>query len=353
MFRITKLKTGILALAMLLGMGLLCGCGKNAKSEQTEAGMEQVRQMDYSGALTTFDSALAAGEDARLVYRGKGLAYMGMTQYEQAVEQFTECLHLSDGRVQDIDFDVNYYLAVAYFRNGQTEQARDRYTAILSLRPEETDAHYLRGVAELAIGVYEDAQKDFDSVLKLTSWDCDRLLSIYQSLTEYGYKEIGQQYLEAALQEKGDKLKNYDKGRIYYYLEDYGQACSLLEQSKDTVGAEACLYLGRAYEATGDYNYATSVYNSFLAKDASNAEVYNQLGLCRMKQGEYEQALEAFQTAMKLEPEELMQTLQFNEIVAYEYLGEYQKATVLMDHYVATYPDDENAAREYEFLKTR
>ena len=72
-----------------------------------------------------------------------------------------------------------------------------------------------------------------------------------------------------------------------------------------------------------------------------------------MKQGEYQLALEAFQTAMNIENNGMMQVLQFNEIVAYEFLSEYQKAAVLMDNYIKMYPDDEAAKREYEFLKTR
>jgi len=56
---------------------------------------------------------------------------------------------------------------------------------------------------------------------------------------------------------------------------------------------------------------------------------------------------------MQIEDNGMMQTLAFNEIVAYEYLGEFKQASVLMENYVRTYPDDSEAAREYEFLKTR
>ena len=116
---------------------------------------------------------------------------------------------------------------------------------------------------------------------------------------------------------------------------------------------ESYLYLGRAYEATGDYNYAVNVYNSYLEKNEGNAELYNQLGLCEMTRGEYRKALEAFQAGMQLENTTMMQTLAFNEIVAYEHLGEYTQAYLLMGNYLNTYPDDEQARREYEFLSTR
>lgn len=347
-----KKKIKVLLTVFSLSAVVLGGCGTLGQKNITE-GMSLIEQLDYSTALASFETALAEGENERLIYRGIGLAHMGLTDYPQAIENFKACLQLSNGMVQDVDFDVNYYLAAAYYKNGDVAEAEKTYTAILTLRPEETDAHYLRGTARLALGDYEKAQEDFDKVLKLANGDCDRLIAIYESLEEYGYREIGQQYLQKTLSESGERLKAYDKGRIYYYLQDYPQACNLLEQSKDSGTAESYLYLGKAYEATGDYNYAASVYTSYIAKDTSNASVYNQLGLCRMKQGEYQQALEAFQTAMNLENNGMMQTLQFNEIVVYEYLGEYQKAAVLMDNYVKMYPDDKEAAREYEFLKTR
>jgi TolA-binding protein len=48
-----------------------------------------------------------------------------------------------------------------------------------------------------------------------------------------------------------------------------------------------------------------------------------------------------------------MQTLSFNEIVAYEYLQDYQKAAVLLKAYLQNYPDDQAAIREQQFLSTR
>ncbi len=69
--------------------------------------------------------------------------------------------------------------------------------------------------------------------------------------------------------------------------------------------------------------------------------------------GEYELALSAFQAAMNIENNGMMQTLKFNEIVAYEYMNDYKTAAALMNSYLRSYPDDAVAKREYEFLKTR
>ena len=77
------------------------------------------------------------------------------------------------------------------------------------------------------------------------------------------------------------------------------------------------------------------------------------MGLCQMKMERYAEALSSFQAGMNTEDKSIMQTLKYNEIVAYEYMREFRTAANLMKDYIALYPDDAAALREYEFLKTR
>ena len=329
----------------------LAGCGSAA--DKTEEAMQLVQDLDYAGALTVFDAAKEAGENERLVARGRGIAYMGLTEYEEAISCFKEALASSSGLVEAVDFDLNYYLAAAYIKNGQPEEAEEAYNAILALKSEEKDAYFLRGSVRLAQNNFEGAKADFDRAIAMEPGNYDRLIEIYQTLEYYGYKEVGQEYLQSALTNNSKQMDTYDSGRIYYFLGEYQKAYIALEEAKESGGVESYLYLGRAYEATGDYNYASSVYNSYISKDSSNAEIYNQLGLCEMEKGEYQKALEAFQAGKQIEGNAYLQTLSFNEIIAYEYLGEYKKAAVLLDSYLKTYPDDAAAKREKEFLSTR
>lgn len=343
-------------LCTLVVIGLvfsLTGCGENEETNHINEGMNAIENMNYSAALEAFDAAEGAGENQRLILRGRGLAYLGLTQYERAVEEFTECLAISNGSLMDMDFDVNYYLATAYMKMGMPAKAESTYDAIINLRKDEVNAYYLRGVARLKQDNYGAARNDFDYVISKSPKDCDKLIDVVDALNQSGYGEIGKDYLNKMLENYSNKLSDYDLGRVYFYLEEYGQACRFLENAKSEGNPDAYLYLGKAYEATGDYNYAISVYNDYLGKKTDNALVYNQMGLCRIKQGEYEAALQAFQSAMNIEDNGMMQTLSFNEIVAYEYLGDFKQACVLMENYINNYPDDAEALREYEFLKTR
>ncbi len=350
-----RLKRGRKKLSVMLAWLMLLvtctGCGNS--HEKIDNGMQLIKDLEYREALLQFEEAVSGGENPRLIARGQGIAYMGLTEYDQAINSFRASLSGSDGWVQDIDYDINYYLAAAYTKNGQYQEAKETYDAILALRPSEEDAYLLRGNVLLALSDYEHAKEDFDKVISMNPRDYDRMIEIYQVLESFGYKQVGLELLQGALDAGEDKMNSYDKGRIYYYMGEYQKSYIALEEAKSTGGAESYIYLGKAYEATGDYNYASSVYNSYISQDTTNAHVYNQLGLCEMMKQDYSKALAAFQAGMQIENNDIMQALSFNEIVAYEHLGDYQRAATLLDSYLKAYPDDEKAKREQIFLSTR
>ena len=341
------------AAVLFLTAVLLSGCGKEEQLSNTKQGMNAVEALQYEEALGHFQAALEKGEDVRALYRGMGLAYMGMTRYEEAIHYLEAALHESSGRVEDMDFDINYYLATAYYKSGRPEDAVSAYNAILALRPREKNAFYLRGYVRLSQNDFDNAQKDFEAAVALDGKDYDQMIRIYMALEEYGYKEAGMVYLQKVMAENEKSISDYDMGRMSYYMGDYEKARDYLSKMDSSKDYGAALYLGRTYEALGDYNYASGIYAAYTENDQTKAEIYNQLGLCRMQMKEYTAALEAFQAAMNIEDNGMMQRLKFNEIVAYEYMGDFKTASALMNSYLKSYPDDETAKREYEFLRTR
>lgn len=139
---------------------------RGSKTPSIDEGMAAVESLDYAGALQCFDKAMAEGEDLRLLYRGQGLAYMGLTQYDKAVEAFEKALGSGSGRVDDIDYDINYYLAVAYYKMGDVNRSIGAYNAIIAMNPKDEMAYHLRGSVRIAED-YEKAKADFD---KAISW---------------------------------------------------------------------------------------------------------------------------------------------------------------------------------------
>lgn len=346
-------KEALLLCAGLCAMLLCSACGSAAKGEKTAEGMQAVEELRYEDALSGFEEALVSGEDARLAYRGKGLACLGLARYDEAAESLEKCLSVSSCIPDDMDYDINYYLATAYYKAGRLQEAKEVYDAVLALKNKEQSAYFMRGVVLLEMGSYEQAKPDFDRAIELAPTDYDQLIEIYKKLSDAGYDEAGAAYLEAALQNDAKDIGNYNKGRMYFYLEDFESARNYLEQARDAGDAQAAYYLGKTWENLGEYNYAASVYLSYLQDQGESALIYNQLALCDMQLEDYEGALAALEAGLALEDAELKQTLLFNRIAAYEYQGDFKQAAALMSSYVKEYPDDQAAAREYEFLRSR
>ncbi len=343
----------LLLLALLCGMGICSACGSGEKSSNIDEGMKAIEELRYEDALSCFEKALVSGEDARLIYRGQGLAYLGLTRYDEAAGSLEKCLSVSSCVPDDMDYDVNYYLATAYDKAGRYQEAKEVYDAILNLRDKERDAYFLRGVVLLEMGNYEQAKPDFDRAIKLDPTNYDQLIEIYKKLESAGYQEPGAAYLETALKNAPKDMGNYDKGRMYFYLEDFESARNYLEQARDAGDAQAAYYLGKTWENLGEYNYAASVYLSYLQEQGESALIYNQLALCYLRLEDYEGALTALQSGLALDAPELKQTMLFNQIVVYENQGNFKQAASLMSSYVKDYPDDADAVREYEFLRSR
>lgn len=346
----TKVKVVIAVLTLAAG---LTGCGTNAEESQIQTAIQQIENYEYEEALATLEAAAEAEEDKRMVARNKGIALSGLTRYEEATACYLEALSYSDLFVDEIDYDLNYYLADAYEKMGDSASAKEVYSSILALKPEEVNALFLRGRLYLRDGQQELAMADFNRTVELDKDGYDLRIEIAGLLSEAGYKDEGLQYLQQFLAENEKKLSDYDKGRIYYYMGDYENAKISLESAKSEESDDVILLLGKSYEQLGDYNYATSVYKNYLDENPQAAEIFNQLGLCKMKSGEYQEALSAFRSAANVENNGMSQSLEFNQIVAYEYTGNFKQAAVLMEEYLKKYPEDEEAKREYEFLKTR
>ena len=159
MRKYTMRKSSAALLAVLLA-GCLVACGK--KTTNTDAGMEAISAQNYEQARTCFDKAILEGEDLQLAYRGQGLAYMGQTDYESAIE-----------------VDINYYLATAQYKNGQLSDAIQTLDAIAGVRKGQDMVYYLRGSIKMENGDYDGAVKDLNEALSKSKNSIPMTIRVY------------------------------------------------------------------------------------------------------------------------------------------------------------------------------
>ncbi len=311
-----------LVLILSLAVSVLAGCSLPSlpfSGEETglERGMRLIGEGSYDEALLCFDEAESHGEDRELVNRGRGIARMGLSDYDGAIKNFKTALGESSGYVSDLEFDISFYLAVAEYRNGDVDAAIDTYKAILDLRPKNADAWFLKGKAELSKDDVSEAVSNFHTSVQYDSENPDRFISIYECMSDAGYAEEGRVFLDAALAVK--KITDFQKGKLYYWQGDYENAKVQLEKARGNgQDPDLVLYLGRTYEALGDTSYAASLYKTYLKDNSGNALICNQLGLCELENKNYQDALSAFEQGLAAHDSNLEQSLLFNQIAAYE-----------------------------------
>jgi tetratricopeptide (TPR) repeat protein len=203
---------------------------------------------------------------------------------------------------------------------------------------------------------------DFTQTISEDSDDYDRIISIYQQLAASGYEEDARGILEGVWDP--DHMTSFEMGQISFFLGKNAEAQNYLEQARNEKNGSdktaVILLLGQTAENQNDYNYAVSVYKSFLADNPQNAEIYNRLGLCEIEMAQnsndasyYKAAIADFEAGIALGDPEETQALMRNEVTAYEYSGEFASARELMGKYLEKYPGDTEAQREAEFLSTR
>ena len=334
------------------GMIFLSGCSLAKNGKTIDDAFDLIEDGKYEEALSKLEEAEEKDEDSELILRGKGIASMGLSDYEAAVKCLEEALAKSEGGVSNLEYDISEYLAVAQYRNGDKEGAEETCTAILDLDGKNADVYFLRGKARLGLGKKEDAVDDFNAAVAIKPKNPDLYINIYEAMRNAGYDEEGNSYLKSAMEQTS--LNSFQKGRLYFWRGEYENARDCLETAQKEGGNDdVILYLGKTYEALGDTSYAAQLYKNYIKENPGDAGICNQLGICEMTNGNYEDALKAFEQGIEANDNETMQSLKYNEIVAYEYLSDFKKAAVLMESYLKSYPDDENAKREYVFLSTR
>ncbi len=343
----------LIGIILMISTSFLVGCTSQETQDTIDGGFALLKESRYEEALAQFDLIdLDDVSNGRDFVRGKGIAYLGMKNYEEAITCFLEALSYSNGLLQSIDYDVNYYLAEAYEKNGQSDLAVEVYNAILALDSEEANAYYLRGVIRLKQGLLDEASADFEQAITNEKDNVDMVISVARSFEEAGEVERGHQYLETCLTEQGDKMVDGKKGKVYYYLGDYENAKLYLEKAKGS-DEEVTIMLGGIYSELGDTDYAVSVYTEYLEANQDSVTIWTELVSCQLEEKLYEEALNTIAQIKGLEEIQMPQAVQYYEVIAYEYLLDFDTARTLMEAYLAVYPDDQDAAREYDFLVTR
>ncbi|WP_394917382.1 tetratricopeptide repeat protein [uncultured Robinsoniella sp.] len=341
-------------LLVILAACTLSGCQpKSDPDSPLNLGMAAMEQQKYDAALKSFESSIAEEKDVVLAYRGEGMAYIGLGEYDKAVTAFNSALdHAGEKMVKTIK-DIRLYKASAQLKSEDYDGTIETCSQILSA-DEDGDAYYMRGTCYLQKEDEAKAKADFDKASAMSPEDYDLFWNIYEAYKEKNLSAKGDEYLQKALNIGGEKTEDYyQRGRIYYYLENYEKSKEELIKPVEDKDKASALLLGKVYLKLEDSKLARNIYQQYLNDFGEAPEAYNGIALCDLADNAPDAAIATIQKGLALNGETGKQDLFYNEIVAYERKKDFQTAKEKAEAYIAKYPNDAAGKKEYDFLSTR
>lgn len=123
-------------------------------------GYQYLRAGSYPKAIELLSKAINLGFEKS--YEHRGSAYIGMENYEAAMQDFNHAL------AYDPDWDTAYYgRGLVYFKRGQYERAIDDFSRAIELKPDYSEAYNNRGLAYENLDRRDEALKDYFEATKL------------------------------------------------------------------------------------------------------------------------------------------------------------------------------------------
>lgn len=339
-------------LAVCLGTALLAGCGSEKQNTYRQA-EENLEIGSYQEALEGFESLASSGYKTTEAFRGAGIARLRLGEYQAAAESFTQAL-TQEKVSKSMRKDLLCYRAAAELKAGLLEDAMADCQTIAADHTMTADTYFLTGSVALAMDGYDEASNNFKQAYG-ESPTYDMAVQIYETYASRDMEADGTSYLEAVLEQQPEGAEDLcQRGRIYYYMEDYENARKELTKASEQGSTEAELLLGMVCLAQKDTAAARSMYQDYLnAENSRKAPGYNGMALCDIEDGDYDSALANIQRGLEAADTDEMQELLFNEIVSYEKKLDFASALSKAQAYVTMYPDDEAAQKEVTFLLSR
>lgn len=342
----------ICLLAAGLGALLLTGCGgENQKTyEQANADLEEA---NYDYALNEYQACISAGYKLAQSYRGSGIVKLRTGDYQGAIDDLTNALNDEKTGKSDRK-DLLEYRAAAELKAELYDQAMADCQTLAEDYSLNANDYYLTGCVALAMDSYDKASSNFSEAYGSDS-TYEMAIQIYEAYLGQDMEADGTRYLEAALKTEAKTADDYcERGKVYYYMDDYENARTELTTAADKGSTEATLILGMVYMAQGDTSNARSFYQQYIDADGDDpAKGYNGLALCDISDGDYDSALQNISQGLGDATSDEMRDLLFNEIVVYEKKLDLSTALSKAQEYVQTFKDDDAAAKELTFLQSR
>lgn len=231
-----------------------------------ERGVEAYWDKDKSVAIDLLTQVIDIDPNFAEAYAYRGASYRVDGYMDEAYKDFETALDIDPVNAITLSMMARWYL-----QYNNVSEAMNLANQSIELSPEEALVYYNRSRVYQAVENYDDAQLDLD-----------KAISLDQSITDY-YQTHGWNLLQL--------------GRISEAIESLEIALEL-----DPNNTIAQTNLIQAYAMLEHDNSAMQVAQSKIVSDPENVAAYKLLGLIYRRQGDVENANDAFDQVVLLDP---------------------------------------------------
>jgi len=298
--------------------GMLGIFKKNRFDRLYNEAVDKISQLDYKGAAQLLTTAISVNAASSQVHFQRGLCYLNLNQYNEAVNDFTRTIEI------DPKFPEAYInRATSNLELKQLDNAIADYSKAIEIKPDQADAYYNRGNTLLMKQELDRAIEDFSTAINLDP----RFASAYNNRAS-AYKAKGK--LDKAIADfkrsteidTGYLTAHQNLASLFYLNKNYkGTIDSVVKAIKLCGDDPKLLYISsRAKQNLSDYEGALNDVNKAKDITPSNNDYLLTRGILLYQQWKKDGA-DVNSEVIKQSREELLKLENYPDALYYLSLG--------------------------------
>lgn len=277
--------------------------------------------------------------------------YLATERREDAIEQLKTAIQTAENNDSPDFYAAKTELAKIYLRSGEIDLARTYSDEVIAKKPENSDAHFVRGQIYLLAGDGQKAIAEFRPVVTESPVFLPGYLALAEAYMRNREPNLALNTLQTAQKiEPENRAVLISMAKIQLLQKKYAEARELLDLvlSRSAEDQEAQVLLGDAAMGAGDFNEAQVLFTRLEKLAPANPVAPAKLGELALRQGQWRPAVKAFTRALALSPDSL--ELQAALVQAHSRAGEVEKGLKLCEQWLQAAKDPHQQAY-YQQLK--
>jgi tetratricopeptide (TPR) repeat protein len=280
---------------------LTAGCADKSL-KYYNLGVSAAEREDYERAVEHWRESIKFRSSDPDTRYNLGLALLKLERYGEAESEFMEAL-----KYAPYDHEIHYGIGQALEMQGELVEAKKSYERSINLKPNFVPS--LVGLASLSAknAQYRSAEKYATTVVQIEPSNIEGNLLLSEAYFNLGnFREAFAQLQSAKIFAPQNPNLHLWLGKVMYARHMYGDALEELTKARSLgiSNAEVYVYLGLTLLNLESYRDAETYFKLAVFKNRDDKRAWQGLGTIYTKSKEWSKALDAFNNALSIDPDD-------------------------------------------------